>query len=287
MTLVIRRRDRLLRSGSRIRDLLGYRMFLWREGRSSCRASADEDRFNERVIGYPSNHRYSIRGGRLVPGLQLYERWRRVEAALPERLDSLLDIGCCRGFYVLQAAHWPGCRLAAGIDVHEPFVSLSEEAARLLRMHNTAFHLATIDQIQEGLPDAARPFQVVLLLGTYHYIFWGSRLCDHALRSHERILACLANLTTDRVIFSGRLELDRLPSALKARARCSPEATVYNTDSFLRAAETFFDIHQAGFLGSYPLLVMQKKPGTSQSRHDTRCPALICEFPSVISPWIF
>lgn len=261
MTLVVRRRNKLLRSGLRIRDLFAHQGFLWRKGLTLRRTSKDEDRFNEQAVGYPSNHRYRIRGGRLVPGFELYERWRRVEAVLPERLDSLLDISCCRGFYVLQAGGRPGCRLAVGVDVHEPFVSLGKEATRLLRLDNAAFHLATIDQIGQGPAGDGRPFQVVLLLGAYHYVFWGSRRCDHALRSHERILAYLADLTGDYVILSGRLDLDRLPSDLRAQARRAPEAAVYSTAAFLRAAEMFFDIHQAGFLGNHPLLVMRKKPG--------------------------
>jgi hypothetical protein len=33
----------------------------------------------------------------------------------------------------------------------------------------------------------------------------------------------------------------------------------YNTADFLRSAEEFFEVHKAGYLGKYPLLVMLKK----------------------------
>jgi hypothetical protein len=185
---------------------------------------------------------------------------------VPQRLDSFLDIGCCRGFYVLQAAQRPGCRLAVGVDVHQPFVSIAADVGSQLHLTNVAFHTITLDKLAQNPAAYGGPFQVTLLIGTYHYVFWGSGRCDYALRSHERILACLANLTTDRLIFSARLELDRLPSGLKKQASSSPEANVYNTDSFLQVATRFFDVEQAGFLGSYPLLVMHKKAASSTGR---------------------
>jgi hypothetical protein len=189
----------------------------------------------------------------------LYERWREVEPTLPQRLDSFLDIGCCRGFYVLQAAQRPECRLAVGVDVYEPFVSVAGKVGTQLGLTNVTFHTVTLDRLAQNAAAYGGPFQVTLLLGTYHYLFWGSGRSDFALRSHEKILACLANLTTDRLILSARLELDRLPSGLKKQAYSSPEAGVYNTHSFLRAAESFFDIEQAGFLSRYPLLMMHKR----------------------------
>jgi hypothetical protein len=259
MAAIVNTRSRFFRAGSKLRNLFGYRAFLRCHGLSRRVTSQTEEQLNAELSGYPSNHGYSIHGGKLVPGLQLYERWREVAPLLPEHLDSFLDIGCCRGFYVLQAARRPDCRLSVGVDVYEPFVVVARKAGTQLGLRSVAFHTATVDQLARDAGAYGGPFQVTLLLGTYHYVFWGSGRCDYALRSHERILACLADLTTDRLILSGRLELDRLPSGLRKQAYSSPEAGVYNTDSFLRAAESFFNIRQAGFLGRYPLLVMDKK----------------------------
>jgi SAM-dependent methyltransferase len=264
--IVNTRGSRLLRTGAKLRNLFGYRAFLRRHGLSRRVTSQGEEQLNAELSGYPSNHGYSIHGGKLVPGFQLYERWREIEPVLPERLDSFLDIGCCRGFYVLQAAQRPQCRLAVGVDVYEPFVAVARKAGTQLGLDKVAFHTATVDQLGRDPAAYGGPFQTTLMIGTYHYVFWGSGHCGYAMRSHERILACLADLTTERLILSGRLELDRLPSGLRKQAYSSPEAAVYNTDSFLQAAERFFDIRQAGFLGSYPLLVMTKQAAGERGR---------------------
>lgn len=259
MIPTIDRRSGLIRASERIRNWMGYRAFLQRHGLNIRSTSPGEKRLNRLSKDYPPNHRYSLHAGRLVPGFKLYERWWDVAFALPQRLESFLDIGCCRGFYVLQAAQRPGCRLALGVDVHEPFVSIARTVGARLGLANAVFSTVTLDQLAQDPAAYGGPFQVTCLLGAYHYLFWGSRRSDYALRSHERILACLAALTTDRLILSARLEMDRLPAGVKELARSSPQADVYNTRCFLKAAESFFDVEHAGYLGRYPLLVMHKK----------------------------
>jgi len=252
-------RNRFLRMGATLRDLLGYRAFLRAQGMDGRAAGEQEEQLNTELFGKPSNHRYSVHGGKLVPSFQLYERWRQIMRLLPARLDSFLDIGCCRGFYVLQAAQQWNCPLSIGIDVHEPSVAVAEKASRQLGLEGATFHTDTLEAFTQHAATHGGPFQVCLLIGTYHYVFWGSNYCRVGLRSHEKILACLAELTAERLILSGRLDLARLPRSVKEWACPSPEASLYNTDSFLRAAEPLFDIRQAGFLGGYPLLVMDKK----------------------------
>ncbi len=266
MAAIVSTRSRLFRAGSRLGNLFGYTTFLRRQGLSRHVTSQSEEQLNTELSGYPSNHNYSIHGGKLVPGFQLYERWRQVAAVLPERLDSFLDIGCCRGFYVLQAARHPDCSLSVGVDVHEPFLATARKAGTQVGLYGAAFHRASVDYVARHARSYGGPFRVTLLLGTYHYMFWGSGYCDYALRSHERILACLAELTTDRLILSGRLEPHRLPSGLRKLAYSSREGAVYNTGSFLRVAESLFDIRQAGFLGKDPLFVMNKKASSESSR---------------------
>lgn len=92
--------------------------------------------------GYPSNHRYAIESKPLIPGPELLRRWREVEALYPSPLTSLLDVGCCKGFFVLDAALRPGCRTAVGIDVQEGFVGTASAAAARVRVANARFHFA-------------------------------------------------------------------------------------------------------------------------------------------------
>src|SRR3546814_5715254 len=54
--------------------------------------------------GYPGNHRYSIRAGTLYPSLQLFQRWQKIQPLIPPQATSLIDLTCCRGYYVLQSS---------------------------------------------------------------------------------------------------------------------------------------------------------------------------------------
>jgi len=211
------------------------------------------------MSGYPHNHFYRVVNGRIAPGFCLYERLRVVAATYPEPLQSFLDIGCCRGFYVLDAAVRLGCPRAVGIDVYEPFVAVARDAAQHLHVPNAAFHYAALEEVSNDPQRFGGPFQVVMLIGTYHYLFWGSELCPTAYRSHEEILRRLASICTDRLLISARFTMRRIPAGVKRRLREEPSDVRYTTDAFLRDAERFFHIRHAGHLGVYPLFVMTKR----------------------------
>jgi hypothetical protein len=257
--LAVQTRSKWLEHAYRLHHWLEYRAFLKSQGVNNRITSPGERRLNEQFNDGPSNHRYAVRGGSLIPSFQLHERWRHVDATLPERPETFIDIGCCYGYYVLETARRPGCNLAVGVDVHRPFLSAAEKAGILLRLPNVAFHRAYLDEIAADPARYGGPFEVASVLGTYHYIFWGSTRSDHALRSHERILSCLSEITTGYVLLSARLELHHLPRTVKTWAYASPEADTYNAKSFLRAAESIFDVRQVGLMGSYPLFLMRKR----------------------------
>jgi hypothetical protein len=221
--------------------------------------SEEAQRVNDLLKGYPSNHIYRIHGKQLVPGRQLYERLWKVTPLFSPNLESLLDIGCCKGYYTSLVAQKATCKVSTGIDVHAPFIETSKKIADYLGLNNTQYHLATIDKVAEAPADFGGPFQTVLLIGTYHYLFWGSSASDHCFKSHQEILSRLASLCTDRVIISGRFELNRLPRNIRKDAMASQEASQYNTASFVQAAEEYFSVEEHGFLGTYPLLVLKKR----------------------------
>lgn len=221
--------------------------------------SQEEQQVNEILTGYPSNHIYRVHGKKLVPGRQLYERLWKVTPLFSADLESFLDIGCCKGYYTSLVAQKPTCKVSSGIDVHEPFIETSRKISDYLGLGNTQYHLATLDKVAEAPAEFGGPFQTILLIGTYHYLFWGSTASDHCFRSHDEILSRLAASCTDRVIISGRFELNRLPRNIRKTAMASKEASQYNTQTFVKAAEAFFSVEEHGFLGTYPLLVLKKK----------------------------
>lgn len=227
---------------------------------SSFFPNETEKEINKHLKSDLRNHSYTISKKKLIPHFKLHERLRRVTALYPKPLESFIDIGCYRGFYALDAANLPSCNISVGIDVYEPFVNASNIVRKYLGQKNSTFYMASLDMVSGHPETYGGPFQTVLLIGLYHYLFWGSSLCSDAYGSHHEIFRRLSQICSYRLIISGRLEVDQLPRIEKAKAKSSAKiAKYYNTNCFLRAAEEFFDVHKAGFLGEYPLLVMEKK----------------------------
>lgn len=256
---------------SKIRIFLPYVALLRRNPNmffsliSKASFSQFEKELNEALIGNPSNHNYFIYNKKLFPRFQLFQRFQIITSFFPEKLENLLDIGSCRGFYVLKAADHPSCNVSIGIDVYEPFITISEKIKAYLNAEKVQFHLATLDEVCNNRERYGGPFQVVLLLGTYHYLFWGSSKCSHAFHSHREILSRLSKICSGRIIFSARLETNLLPRSIKKRAEMYKDKYAYTTHDFFECAKEYFDIHKAGYLDKNLLLVMMKK-GSSPVR---------------------
>lgn len=226
---------------------------------SSFLPNETEKEINQLLKCELRNHNYMISQKQLVPSFKLHERLRIITALYPEPLESFIDIGCYRGFFALDAANRPGCNISVGIDVYEPFVHTSKIVRGYLEQKNSSFYMASLDMVSSNPEAYGGPFQTVLLIGLYHYLFWGSSLCSDAYGNHHEILRRLSLICTDRLILSGRLEVDQLPRIEKEKAKASGKITQYNTDCFLRVAGEYFEVYRAGFLGTYPLFVMEKK----------------------------
>jgi hypothetical protein len=218
-----------------------------------------QEEINALMKGYPRNHEYQVINGCVVPKFKLYERLRLVTQAYSSPLQSFLDIGCCRGFYVLDAATRLQCPLAVGIDVYEPFVSKAQKVAEHLGAGNAHFHFASLEEISEDPKKFGGPFQTIMLIGTYHYLYWGSGRCKTAYHSHDEILNRLASICTEKLIFSGRITVDRLPEGVRQNLTRNDSYFNYTPEALLQSAEKFFNVRQIGFLGTYPLLTMAKR----------------------------
>lgn len=253
------------RTNATIKSILGYGMYRRRNFKcllplyTGSGSNRIEKEINKLLSGYPRNHNYKIHNKKLLASFRLYERLRLVTQLYPEHLESFLDIGCCRGFYVLEASQRMNCKTAVGIDVYEPFVSTANKVRQYLDVQNASFYLTSLDKVAYKPEAYGGPFQTVLLIGTYHYLFWGSSLCPTAYYNHWEILSQLFQICTDSLIFSGRLEVDRLPDSVKEKAKMSGNQVDYTTADFLKNAEKLFQVCKAGYLGTYPLFIMSKK----------------------------
>jgi len=240
------------------RNLCGYAAeVLFRRGGGA--PTAEEQAINEQLIGYPGNHNYRLCGRRMRPSFDLYERVRTFDPLYPRPLTSFLDIGCCRGYYVLRASRESTCKSATGIDVHKPFIDAANAVRQHLGVENAGFRLATLNDAAAAPAAYGGPFQTVLLVGTYHYLFWGSSLSPEAFFSHREILARLAKVCTHRLIFSGRLEICDLPRYLREKAKTSPRRAEYTTEGFLAVASELFTVRPAGWAGKFRVYVMDRK----------------------------
>jgi len=248
----------LTRFHQTIQAMFSY-LFLFRSHGGRLQSSGKEQALNKQLKGYPRNHDYQVCGRIPCPGFRLYERLRLVKACYPDRFERYLDVGCCRGFYVLDAARRRGVKAAIGIDVHKPFIDISNRVKDYLRTNNVGFFNTSLKILAKEPEAFGGPFQVILLLGTYHYLFWGSQLCADAYYDHREIFSMLSKICDGKLIISGRTELHRLPFYLKELAKYRSCVANYNTAFFLKAAAEFFDIKRTGYLGAYPLYVMSKK----------------------------
>lgn len=211
--------------------------------------------------GYPSNHGLLAAGGVVVPSWQLYRRWRRLVVCYPKPLISLLDVGCCRGWFVLEAARRASCERALGIDVHVPFVEVAQRLAAYVGASRARFETASLVDLCDEPGRFGAPFQTVLLINTYHYLYWGSPLSPVRFDGHAEIVDALALLAADRVVFSSPLELRDCPGAVRrAAAREPARADHYCHEAFLAAVTQRFDVEPHGMLSRRrPLLVLHHR----------------------------
>jgi len=219
----------------------------------------EEQEINKSLVGYPHNHNYRIYRKRFFPGFQLFERERLVMPQIMAGCRSFLDIGSCKGYYVLKTAAGQDCLTATGIDIYEPFITTSSRVRDHLKQDKARFFLADLEDVSRCAKDFGGPFQTVLLIGTYQYLFWGSGLSSKAYYSHREILKRLSSICTERVIISARLEVPWLSGGIREKARLMKSRITYTTEDFLKQAGEFFEVKIAGYLGKYPLFVLTKK----------------------------
>jgi len=215
----------------------------------------------EKPVGERTRHIYDIADGKAFTTFQMDQRHTIVSRYYPEKLTSLLDIGCCRGWFGLQAALRPECDRTIGIDVIPEFIEAANEGARLLGVSNkTRFAHAFMDDLEADRAGYGLPVQTILLINTYHYMYWGSYLSPKHWPDHDYILRTLAGMCTDRMIFMTPLEVDECPSDIARKAAEHPDwAAQYTEAKFLDVASRYFDVTLETYLGLRPLYLMRKR----------------------------
>ncbi|MCA8981880.1 MAG: class I SAM-dependent methyltransferase, partial [Planctomycetes bacterium] len=180
------------------------------------------DRESRRYLAhsYPHNHDYRVVGSRLVPSWKLWRREGRLRALYPRSPRSLVDLASCKGWFVLQAAR-AGCPRAVGLDVHRPDLDASRAAAAHLRI-DADFREQRLDELAAEVEAGAAPFEVALLVNAYQYFYFGSDRDERAVLDHRWLFQRMRTVCSGRLIFSNRVDLERLPDNVRERERAVP-----------------------------------------------------------------
>lgn len=205
--------------------------------------------------GYPGNHALIDRGASLIPGFQLFRRWRRLSALYPPGPSSLLDIGCSRGYFVLEAAARQGCARAVGLDLDPGFIATGQALKRALGLEAARFVRGRFFELPAEL--TGEDFELLLVINCYHYLFWGELPTGVERRGHRWILDVLAGLGRE-VLFSNPLELGDCPRGIRAHG-AEPGAELYTAAAFREAAAERFVIEEAGRFGKRALVRLRRR----------------------------
>jgi len=249
----------LIYAKNRIKNYFSYENYIKNKLLAVGVSRKDFDTNAIKFHGYPQNHNYSIAKIKLIPGRKLFERLELIKQCYPARVTSLLDISSCRGFYVLDACLREELEYAVGIDVVESFIDESNAAKMILHGDKAHFEISTLEEIHNKIGVNYNPFQITLCTGSYHYFYWGSAHNPTAYMDHDKILGMLADITDQRLIFSGRLDFENLADHPKIIASTHPQRDLYTTEEFISCANKYFNVSLKGYLGKSQLFVMDKK----------------------------
>ena len=210
---------------------------------------------------YPNNHDYRVVNGKLVPRYKLCMRLRKLQPLYLRNMTSLLDLSCCKGYFVLKAAMDSHCERVLGIDIHDPDL----EACHAVREHlgldseQAQFRKLQLHELADQIDDFGGPFQTVLLINMYQYLFFGSSRSPDCYLSHDAILQQVRRVCSGRVIFNNRMEADRLQDYCSDVAKQRGLEQEYTAPRFLEAATKYFRVAPYGKIGRYPLWALDAR----------------------------
>jgi hypothetical protein len=207
---------------------------------------------------YPSNHAYKITKQRLLPKRKLAVRYKQIAQLYPEKFESLADIGCSKGYFNFAAAQQSYCKRSLGIDVVEECINHCLTIKNYLGSKNTQFSLLKLHELSESIHEFGGPFQVVLVINLYQYLYFGSDYSSACYLNHDEIFKCLRKICSGRIIFNNRITTKDAQN--KERILMSGEhAKDYTEEKIIEAASKYFAISKHGKIGRYPLWALDAR----------------------------
>lgn len=207
---------------------------------------------------YPHNHNYKVKKNQLVPARELAHRYKKVRALLPQPLTSLADIGSSKGFFVFAASEHPECTHSLGIDVYPYDIKLCQWLKEYLQYDRVQFEYLRLHELAESVEKFGGPFQTILILNLYQYLYFGSERCPARYLNHDEIFKNMRKICSQRVIFNNRVRLEDCQNVEHVE-RASEKSLEYTEEKIIAAASKYFKVTPCGKVGKYPLWTMDVK----------------------------
>jgi hypothetical protein len=240
--------------------------------------STTAEYLNYLKASYPNNHNYRVKKGRLIPSRELRKRYQRVLDLLPDPMTSFVDIGSSKGFFVFAASEDPQCTRSLGIDVYQYDIDVCRWLKNYLHNDKVQFEFMRLHELAERIEEFGGPFQTVLMLNMYQYLYFGSVRCPERYLDHAEIFKYLRKICSHRIIFNNRVNVADCQNVEQIDL-ASEHSQNYSEEKLIAAASQYFNVVPRGTIGQYPLWTMDVKESTIAATS-------MAEFKEVLETWL-
>ena len=208
-------------------------------------------------LTYPSTHQYHVdENHRMHPSPTASARLDELSQILPHHSwQSMIDIGCGKGMFLIWAAQRFHLKRVTGIDTSSEMIHTARLAADYLGAPAT-FLLGRLDQFHPIL----KPADLVMMFHCFHYVYFSPSIPVEPSKLHEYWFSMIASITTDTLVFANALDLTAKQAAYCRQQGVSEDLVAsYNEKGILEAASRYFDLQPFSLGGGRPLILMRKK----------------------------
>lgn len=209
---------------------------------------------------YPSNHNFTADEDRLIPSRQLAHRVRHFRTHYLQPVRSLLDLSCSRGFFLFDAAQEPTCERVLGLDLCDQTLDVCRQLLQHYdRPQRVSVAKLTLAELADRIDEFGGPFETVLLVNTYQYLFFGSSISPALSHDHCEIFRLIRKVCQGRVIFHNRITFDRVQKHVRDAADGDRWRRIYTPEAIRASASEFFRVTETPVWGGHPVWLLDAK----------------------------
>jgi hypothetical protein len=206
---------------------------------------------------YPSNHNFAVHRDRLIPSRKLATRIAHFRQFYPQPMRSLLDLSCSKGFFVFDAARDRNCTRAMGIDLCDKTLDTCRQLrSRFVYPERVAIERLALGDLATQIDTFDGPFDTVLLINTYQYLYFGSSIAPALSRDHCEIFRQIRNVCSGRVIFHNRITFERVQKHIRNTDQAAEWGRYYTPSAIKSAASEYFRVTEKPVWGGHPVWLM-------------------------------